>query len=155
MRSLESSPISRMIWRALKPLLMGKILYTPDTPATQRIIHEVQQTTLMSARVRAITWSSWNDWGCVSVHCRLIRPSRSWESWGTSEACGKRWGPKFGTSWRIARKWTWSGWVGSAGIMYTHQSLFLTVLPVYTRGLKTGICASLLLEVKLGLWCDF
>uniref|UniRef100_A0A8C7ZQ28 P-type phospholipid transporter n=1 Tax=Oryzias sinensis TaxID=183150 RepID=A0A8C7ZQ28_9TELE len=25
-------PISRMIWRALKPLLMGKILYTPDTP---------------------------------------------------------------------------------------------------------------------------
>uniref|UniRef100_A0A8C7ZJ66 P-type phospholipid transporter n=1 Tax=Oryzias sinensis TaxID=183150 RepID=A0A8C7ZJ66_9TELE len=32
MKSLESSPISRMIWRALKPLLMGKILYTPDTP---------------------------------------------------------------------------------------------------------------------------
>lgn len=48
MRSLESSPISRMIWRALKPLLMGKILYTPDTPATQRIIHEVQQALLIS-----------------------------------------------------------------------------------------------------------
>ncbi|KAG7256144.1 hypothetical protein CRUP_035701, partial [Coryphaenoides rupestris] len=44
MTSLESSPISRMIWRALKPLLMGKILYTPDTPATQRIIHEVNKT---------------------------------------------------------------------------------------------------------------
>uniref|UniRef100_A0A3Q3XHW1 P-type phospholipid transporter n=1 Tax=Mola mola TaxID=94237 RepID=A0A3Q3XHW1_MOLML len=44
MRSMESSPISRMIWRALKPLLMGKILYTPDTPATQRIIHEVNKT---------------------------------------------------------------------------------------------------------------
>uniref|UniRef100_A0A4W4EB89 P-type phospholipid transporter n=1 Tax=Electrophorus electricus TaxID=8005 RepID=A0A4W4EB89_ELEEL len=44
MKSLESSPISRMIWRALKPLLMGKILYTPDTPATQRIIHEVNKT---------------------------------------------------------------------------------------------------------------
>uniref|UniRef100_A0A8C4NQE0 P-type phospholipid transporter n=1 Tax=Dicentrarchus labrax TaxID=13489 RepID=A0A8C4NQE0_DICLA len=44
MRGLESSPISRMIWRALKPLLMGKILYTPDTPATQRIIHEVNKT---------------------------------------------------------------------------------------------------------------
>uniref|UniRef100_A0A8C1B8X4 ATP-binding cassette, sub-family A (ABC1), member 1A n=1 Tax=Cyprinus carpio carpio TaxID=630221 RepID=A0A8C1B8X4_CYPCA len=41
---LESSPISRMIWRALKPLLMGKILYTPDTPATQRIIQEVNKT---------------------------------------------------------------------------------------------------------------
>ena len=44
MKTLEASPISRMIWRALKPLLMGKILYTPDTPATQRIIHEVRFT---------------------------------------------------------------------------------------------------------------
>ncbi|MGH0142230.1 UNVERIFIED_CONTAM: hypothetical protein FKN15_019870 [Acipenser sinensis] len=44
MNNLESSPISRMIWRALKPLLIGKILYTPDTPATQRIIHEVNKT---------------------------------------------------------------------------------------------------------------
>ncbi|XP_062380442.1 phospholipid-transporting ATPase ABCA1a isoform X2 [Sardina pilchardus] len=44
MRNLESSPISRMIWKALKPLLMGKILYTPDTPATQRIIQEVNKT---------------------------------------------------------------------------------------------------------------
>uniref|UniRef100_A0A3Q3BQ74 P-type phospholipid transporter n=1 Tax=Kryptolebias marmoratus TaxID=37003 RepID=A0A3Q3BQ74_KRYMA len=44
MKGLESSPISRMIWRALKPLLIGKILYTPDTPATQRIIHEVNKT---------------------------------------------------------------------------------------------------------------
>ncbi|MGH0124822.1 UNVERIFIED_CONTAM: hypothetical protein FKN15_074026 [Acipenser sinensis] len=44
MNNFESSPISRMIWRALKPLLIGKILYTPDTPATQRIIHEVNKT---------------------------------------------------------------------------------------------------------------
>ncbi|KAJ8247643.1 hypothetical protein GJAV_G00248620 [Gymnothorax javanicus] len=44
MRSMESNPISRMMWRALKPLLIGKILYTPDTPATQRIIKEVNRT---------------------------------------------------------------------------------------------------------------
>ncbi|KAJ8371671.1 hypothetical protein AAFF_G00303470 [Aldrovandia affinis] len=44
MKNMESSPISRMIWRALKPLLIGKILYTPDTPATQRIIKEVNRT---------------------------------------------------------------------------------------------------------------
>uniref|UniRef100_A0AAY4A5S1 P-type phospholipid transporter n=1 Tax=Denticeps clupeoides TaxID=299321 RepID=A0AAY4A5S1_9TELE len=43
MKNLESSPISRMIWKALKPLLMGKILYTPDTPATKKIIHEVNR----------------------------------------------------------------------------------------------------------------
>uniref|UniRef100_A0AAR2IGP2 P-type phospholipid transporter n=1 Tax=Pygocentrus nattereri TaxID=42514 RepID=A0AAR2IGP2_PYGNA len=44
MKTIETSPISRMIWRALKPLLMGKILYTPHTPATQKIIHEVNRT---------------------------------------------------------------------------------------------------------------
>ncbi|KTF93350.1 hypothetical protein cypCar_00031575 [Cyprinus carpio] len=44
MKNMEASPISRMIWRALKPLLMGKILYTPHSPATQKIIHEVNKT---------------------------------------------------------------------------------------------------------------
>uniref|UniRef100_A0A1A7XIW1 P-type phospholipid transporter n=2 Tax=Iconisemion striatum TaxID=60296 RepID=A0A1A7XIW1_9TELE len=43
-RSMDSNPMSRMIWEALKPLLLGKILYTPHTPATQRIIHEVNRT---------------------------------------------------------------------------------------------------------------
>ena len=40
-KNMDSNPMSRMIWQALKPLLMGKILYTPHTPATQRVIHEV------------------------------------------------------------------------------------------------------------------
>ncbi|XP_026872164.2 phospholipid-transporting ATPase ABCA1b [Electrophorus electricus] len=44
MKNMETSPVSRMIWRALKPLLMGKILYTPHTPATQIIIQEVNRT---------------------------------------------------------------------------------------------------------------
>uniref|UniRef100_A0A8C1V7F6 P-type phospholipid transporter n=1 Tax=Cyprinus carpio TaxID=7962 RepID=A0A8C1V7F6_CYPCA len=44
MKNMEASPISRMIWRALKPLLMGKILYTPHSLATQKIIHEVNKT---------------------------------------------------------------------------------------------------------------
>ncbi|KAM4555209.1 phospholipid-transporting ATPase ABCA1-like isoform 2-T2 [Odontesthes bonariensis] len=43
-RNMDSNPMSRMIWQALKPLLLGKILYTPHTPATQRIIHEVNRT---------------------------------------------------------------------------------------------------------------
>uniref|UniRef100_A0A4W3K1G7 ABC transporter domain-containing protein n=1 Tax=Callorhinchus milii TaxID=7868 RepID=A0A4W3K1G7_CALMI len=44
MKNLESNPISRMIWRAMKPLLVGKVLYTPDTPVTRRIIKEVSFT---------------------------------------------------------------------------------------------------------------
>lgn len=41
MKNLESSPLSRIIWRALKPLLIGKILYTPDTPAIRKVMTEV------------------------------------------------------------------------------------------------------------------
>ncbi|KAM7418256.1 hypothetical protein PAMA_017758 [Pampus argenteus] len=43
-KNMDSNPMSRMIWQALKPLLMGKILYTPHTPATQRVIHEMNRT---------------------------------------------------------------------------------------------------------------
>ncbi|KAG7459155.1 ATP-binding cassette sub-family A member 1-like isoform X1 [Solea senegalensis] len=43
-RTMDSNPMSKMIWQALKPLLVGKILYTPHTPATQRVIHEVNRT---------------------------------------------------------------------------------------------------------------
>ncbi|XP_034038157.1 phospholipid-transporting ATPase ABCA1b [Thalassophryne amazonica] len=43
-KSMDSNPLSRMIWQAAKPLLMGKILYTPHTPATQKVIHEVNRT---------------------------------------------------------------------------------------------------------------
>lgn len=41
MKNLESSPLSRIIWRALKPLLIGKILYTPDTPSVRKVMTEV------------------------------------------------------------------------------------------------------------------
>uniref|UniRef100_A0A8C5UIB8 P-type phospholipid transporter n=1 Tax=Malurus cyaneus samueli TaxID=2593467 RepID=A0A8C5UIB8_9PASS len=44
MKNLESSPLSRIIWRALKPLLIGKILYTPDTPAVRKVMSEVNRT---------------------------------------------------------------------------------------------------------------
>ncbi|XP_041653310.1 phospholipid-transporting ATPase ABCA1b [Cheilinus undulatus] len=43
-RSMDSNPMSRMIWTAVKPLLLGKILYTPHTPATAKVIHEVNRT---------------------------------------------------------------------------------------------------------------
>uniref|UniRef100_A0AAR2L9H2 P-type phospholipid transporter n=1 Tax=Pygocentrus nattereri TaxID=42514 RepID=A0AAR2L9H2_PYGNA len=56
MKTIETSPISRMIWRALKPLLMGKILYTPHTPATQKIIHEVSSLSLPSTQPAVNAW---------------------------------------------------------------------------------------------------
>lgn len=82
MRNLESSPISRMIWRALKPLLLGKILYTPDTPATQRIIHEVQtalwRLSLIESHQHIRHTLNLFLFLCA---CRLTRPSRNLVCW--------------------------------------------------------------------------
>ncbi|ROL48223.1 ATP-binding cassette sub-family A member 1 [Anabarilius grahami] len=43
-RSLESNPLSRIVWRGIKPLFIGKLLYTPDTPVTRTIMSEVNKT---------------------------------------------------------------------------------------------------------------
>lgn len=56
MKNLESSPLSRIIWRALKPLLIGKILYTPDTPAVRKVMSEV--TLALSSDNVALAMSS-------------------------------------------------------------------------------------------------
>lgn len=39
--TLESTPGLRYIWSTFKPLLQGKVLYTPDTPAARLIVKEV------------------------------------------------------------------------------------------------------------------
>uniref|UniRef100_G3P0K8 P-type phospholipid transporter n=1 Tax=Gasterosteus aculeatus aculeatus TaxID=481459 RepID=G3P0K8_GASAC len=41
---LESNPLSRIVWRGIKPLFIGKLLYTPDTPAIQQVMKEVNKT---------------------------------------------------------------------------------------------------------------
>lgn len=90
MRSLESSPISRMIWRALKPLLMGKILYTPDTPATQRIIHEVQEAPLISKTpIRIINEAPLSETECVCV--RVLQVNKTFQELGVLRDLGGMW----------------------------------------------------------------
>nr|XP_032808974.1 uncharacterized protein LOC116941727 [Petromyzon marinus] len=41
LQSLQTNSASRFAWTMLQPLLQGKILYSPDTPATRSIMHEV------------------------------------------------------------------------------------------------------------------
>lgn len=41
MRELESNPVTRIVWNSVKPMLMGKILYAPDSPAVRQIIQNV------------------------------------------------------------------------------------------------------------------
>lgn len=40
-QGLESNPLSRIVWRGIKPLFIGKLLYTPDTPAVRQVMKEV------------------------------------------------------------------------------------------------------------------
>ncbi|KAM4739858.1 phospholipid-transporting ATPase ABCA1 isoform 2-T2 [Anableps anableps] len=43
-QSLESNPLSRIVWQGIKPLFIGKLLYTPDTPAVRQVMKEVNKT---------------------------------------------------------------------------------------------------------------
>nr|XP_033770847.1 phospholipid-transporting ATPase ABCA1-like [Geotrypetes seraphini] len=42
--SLENTTSLKFLWNTFRPLLMGKVLYTPDNPATQHIIKEANET---------------------------------------------------------------------------------------------------------------
>lgn len=41
MKELESNPATRIVWNSVKPMLMGQILYAPDSPAVRKIIQNV------------------------------------------------------------------------------------------------------------------
>ncbi|KAI3368623.1 hypothetical protein L3Q82_025633 [Scortum barcoo] len=43
-QGLESNPLSRIVWRGIKPLFIGKLLYTPNSPAIERVMKEVNKT---------------------------------------------------------------------------------------------------------------
>ncbi|KAL8582197.1 hypothetical protein ACOMHN_004116 [Nucella lapillus] len=43
-RSLERSASTRVLWRQIKPIVLGVIPYAPDTPAVRRIIKEANRT---------------------------------------------------------------------------------------------------------------
>ncbi|XP_068012331.1 phospholipid-transporting ATPase ABCA7 isoform X1 [Melanerpes formicivorus] len=44
LHSLESSPVSQVFWRGVKPLFTGKILYTPPGPGPDSVMAEVNRT---------------------------------------------------------------------------------------------------------------
>lgn len=41
MGSLEAHPLSRLLWRRLKPLVLGKLLFTPNTNFTRQLMAQV------------------------------------------------------------------------------------------------------------------
>uniref|UniRef100_UPI001A9D739E retinal-specific phospholipid-transporting ATPase ABCA4 n=1 Tax=Ictidomys tridecemlineatus TaxID=43179 RepID=UPI001A9D739E len=61
-QSLESNPLTKIAWRAAKPLLMGKIIFTPDSPAAQRILKNANSTFEELARLRKLV-KAWEEVG--------------------------------------------------------------------------------------------
>ncbi|XP_049732054.1 phospholipid-transporting ATPase ABCA7 isoform X6 [Elephas maximus indicus] len=54
MGALDTHPLSRLLWRLLKPLVLGKLLFTPDTPFTRQLMAQVNQTFEQLAVLRDI-----------------------------------------------------------------------------------------------------
>lgn len=42
--ALNDHPVSRLLWRRLKPLILGKILFAPDTNLTRKLMAQVNRT---------------------------------------------------------------------------------------------------------------
>ncbi|XP_057649320.1 retinal-specific phospholipid-transporting ATPase ABCA4 [Chionomys nivalis] len=61
-QSLESNPLTKIAWRAAKPLLMGKILFTPDSPAVRRLLKNANSTFEELDRVRKLV-KAWEEVG--------------------------------------------------------------------------------------------
>ncbi|XP_053447493.1 retinal-specific phospholipid-transporting ATPase ABCA4 isoform X1 [Nycticebus coucang] len=60
--SLESNPLTKIAWRAAKPLVMGKILFTPNSPAARRILKNANSTFEELERARKLL-KAWEEVG--------------------------------------------------------------------------------------------
>uniref|UniRef100_A0A452IGE2 P-type phospholipid transporter n=1 Tax=Gopherus agassizii TaxID=38772 RepID=A0A452IGE2_9SAUR len=100
-QSLESNPLSRILWRGIKPLFIGKILYAPSSPSTRRIMAEVNRTFQELAVLREVR-GTWQELG-PRVYAFL---NSSLEMW-VLQVCASR-GPGNGgqhlnhTSWDLS-----------------------------------------------------
>ncbi|XP_033006988.1 retinal-specific phospholipid-transporting ATPase ABCA4 [Lacerta agilis] len=78
-QTMESNPLTKIAWRAMKPLLMGKILFAPDSPAVRKILKNANSTFEELVRLRLLAkawkevgpqvWSFFQD----SVQMNMIR----------------------------------------------------------------------------------
>uniref|UniRef100_H3DBM3 P-type phospholipid transporter n=1 Tax=Tetraodon nigroviridis TaxID=99883 RepID=H3DBM3_TETNG len=62
MQTLESNPVTKIVWNSVKPLLMGKILYTPDSPAVHKILKSANTTFEELERLKNMA-KAWEELG--------------------------------------------------------------------------------------------
>uniref|UniRef100_A0A8C8BMC0 P-type phospholipid transporter n=1 Tax=Otus sunia TaxID=257818 RepID=A0A8C8BMC0_9STRI len=61
-QNLESNPLTKIAWSAVKPLLMGKILFAPDSPSVRQILKNANSTFEELERLRLLT-KAWVEVG--------------------------------------------------------------------------------------------
>ncbi|XP_009288758.1 PREDICTED: retinal-specific ATP-binding cassette transporter [Aptenodytes forsteri] len=61
-QNLESNPLTKIAWSAVKPLLMGKILFAPDSPSVRQILKNANSTFEELERFRLLT-KAWEEVG--------------------------------------------------------------------------------------------
>ncbi|NXA12997.1 ABCA4 protein, partial [Sapayoa aenigma] len=61
-QNLESNPLTKIAWSAVKPLLMGKILFAPDSPSVRQILKHANSTFEELERLRLLT-KAWEEVG--------------------------------------------------------------------------------------------
>ncbi|XP_053268090.1 retinal-specific phospholipid-transporting ATPase ABCA4 [Pleuronectes platessa] len=81
MKELESNPATRIVWNSVKPMLMGQILYAPDSPAVRQIIQNANTTFEELERLRTMgkaweevapqIWAFFQD----GIQVKMIRDS--------------------------------------------------------------------------------
>merc|ERR1740128_968824 len=73
MRELENSRGVQFLWSQLKPFIRGKVLYTPDTPATRKLMEVVNMTFTPFLSVKDFL-RNWTESYGSSVRDFLLNP---------------------------------------------------------------------------------
>ncbi|XP_044032286.1 retinal-specific phospholipid-transporting ATPase ABCA4a isoform X2 [Siniperca chuatsi] len=60
MKELDSNPATKIVWNSVKPMLMGQILYAPDSPAVRQIIRNANTTFEELERLR-VMGKAWEE----------------------------------------------------------------------------------------------
>uniref|UniRef100_A0AAQ5ZEN6 P-type phospholipid transporter n=1 Tax=Amphiprion ocellaris TaxID=80972 RepID=A0AAQ5ZEN6_AMPOC len=76
-QGLESNPLSRIVWRGIKPLFIGKLLYTPDTPAVRQVMKEVNKT-FEDLQIIQDSCSPWTGGMTIAVLVNLRLENTPW-----------------------------------------------------------------------------
>lgn len=96
MQTLESNPVTKIVWNSVKPLLMGKILYTPDSPAVRKILKSVRGDHLQPRPLTSLSLPPCffqrpqNLFMCVQtpLHSTPLHPSQEWADYRSKGVWG-------------------------------------------------------------------